>query len=100
MSRIPSLALQITAHLRNNGALTADQLASITGVDVFQVIDALTWMLGTDKISQDTTPRYRLLKVGASVPSPAARFPLPSGCTSQAPTFSGRANASETRVRS
>ena len=87
MSRIPSLALQIQGHL-NSGPLTADQLAAITGEDVFQIIDALTWMLGTEKIKQDNTPRYRLLKPGDSLSFPSACSP-PERDGLQSPGFRG-----------
>jgi len=90
MAQLISLAQQIKGHLGSSGALTADQLAAITGEDVFRIIDALTYLLGTEAIAQDNSPRYRLLKAGASPRSPDRLFVPPERCGSQAPAFRGR----------
>lgn len=62
-STTESLIRQIADHL-SHGTYTADQLASMTGASHYQVIDALTYLIGTDRVEQDTAPRYRIIKPG------------------------------------
>ena len=81
-SPITSLAFQIKDHLKTT-TYTLAQLQAMTGAHYYQVVDAITWLLGEGYIAQDVTPRYRLLKSGSLVTPLRQPVSLPPGADSR-----------------
>lgn len=88
--RFDSCTTHLLAAL-SGGTYTAQQLATMTGYDLYEIRDALAVLCGTARVEKDESPRFRLPS-GQSVPckvSPRDSLPLGTQVERTAPRAVG-----------